>query len=93
MKDFKEIGHNPYIDWILIISLSCIVTIVLALSGIYLYNAVTKGDIQRSSLASPNVKKDFDTKVLSSIIKALSQKEDIIKKTKIGYTGSVDPSL
>ena len=93
MKIIKEIGRNPHIDWITIIFLTSVIAIVLAIGGIYLYNAVTKGDFQDMPINQASSLKKLDEKALSLVIKRLSDKDEISRKVKAGYTGPSDPSL
>ena len=92
MKIIKEIGRNPQIDWIIILSLSVIVIIILAIGGINLYNAVTSGNIQGTPAVSPDLQR-FDDRSVSSVTELFSQREDISKKAKAGYSGVGDPSI
>ncbi len=93
MKIKREIGKNPYIDWIIVIFLCLVVAIILATWGFSLYNAVTKGDIQGTPNKGSDITKTFDTKAITSVINKFSDKEEASGKAKVGYDGPVDPSI
>ncbi len=93
MKTLKEIGRNPHIDWIIILILSSAATAFLAIGGISLYNAVTRGDSGDAHVVSNTASADLDKKALSRVLERFAQKEELSKKAKSGYAGVGDPSI
>ncbi len=92
MKIFKEIGRNVYIDWIIILFFVAITTTALAFGGIYLYNAVTKGDIQGGN-GTNSLGNKLDTNILSLVVSDFSSRADVTKRVGAGYSGPRDPSI
>ncbi|HEY4503781.1 MAG TPA: hypothetical protein VJJ28_01575 [Candidatus Paceibacterota bacterium] len=92
MKFIKEITRNPHIDWIIVLLLSVIITAILAIKALYLYNAVISGNIQEISKTSSN-SQGFNEKSISSVLELFSQREEMSKKAKVGYSGVGDPSI
>lgn len=92
MKIFKEIGRSPHVDWIIIILTTSILAIALAITGIYLYNAVNQGDEDGSSAKTVNSSRILDQKKLSALLERFSIKEAASEKVRGGYVGASDPS-
>lgn len=93
MKIIKEIGHNAHIDWIIILFLSTATALALAIGGLYLYNAVMKGNIQGSE-ATPSISLEkFNEKAISSVIQNFDRREEASRKALAGYGGFEDPSI
>jgi hypothetical protein len=93
MKLFKEIGRNPHLDWIIIMFLSLLIAVFLAIGGISLYNAVTKGEIQEVVTKPSDSAKNLDKKTLSSVIQRFVEKEEASMRARSGYDGPADPSI
>lgn len=91
MKIRKEIGKNPYIDWIIILFLSIMTILALAIVGAYLYNAVTKGDIKADSSSGIDSASAFKRNDLSKVIDYYSKKDQAREDAKAGYKGFKDP--
>jgi hypothetical protein len=93
MKIIKEVGRNPHIDWIAIVFLSTTIVAVLAIGGIYLYNAVNRGEIQSDGAEPASTAKNLDKKALSAVIQKFSEKEEVTRRMQSGYAGPSDPSI
>jgi len=93
MKIQRELTRNPYIDWIAIIATNLLLLIVLAIVGIYLYNAVVRGEIGTKSEVNAGSSKEFDKSNLSSVIKRFSSKEKESARAATEYSGYGDPSM
>jgi hypothetical protein len=92
MKIFREIGRNTQIDWMIIIFCTTAVIASLAFGGIYLYNAVTRGDIQGVA-NNVNLGRNLDIKTLSLVASDFSARADVTKRVRAGYSGPRDPSI
>ena len=92
MKILKEIGRSPHVDWIIIIFSTSILAIALAITGIYLYNAVNQGNEDGSSAKTFNSSRILDQKKLSALIERFTVKTAESEKVRGGYTGASDPS-
>ena len=93
IKIIKEVGRNAHIDWIAILVLSIGTALALAIGGLYLYNAVVKGDIQGSTPVPAISFKKFNEKAVSSTVGEFNQREEISKTARAGYAGVSDPSI
>lgn len=92
MKILKEIGRSPHVDWIIIIFSTAILAIALAITGIYLYNAVNQGNEDGSVAKTLNSSRILDQKKLSALLDRFSVKEAANEKVREGYAGASDPS-
>ena len=89
----KEIGRNPQVDWIAIVSLSVLIGAVLVSGSVYLYISVTKGTILESASDVSNTIRSIDEKTFSAIVESFIKKEETSKKAQTGYAGPGDPSV
>lgn len=92
MKIIKEIGRNPNIDWITILFLSGVITIVLAFLDYSLYNAVMRGSIRGGVESEAPSTTKLNEKVIGTVINNFDKKAEESKKVMTGYVGSTDPS-
>ncbi len=93
IKIIKEIGRNARVDWIAILFLSVVTATTLAIGGVYLYNAVVKGDIQGNETPPAVSSATLNEKAISSVIADFDQRAEISKKARAGYSGVGDPSI
>jgi len=93
INPFKEIGRNAYVDWLVILLVTTIVIVCLAIGGVYLYNAVVKGEVKGQEGAAPLPAIRFDEKALSKVMIEFDARGEASKKALTGYTGIGDPSL
>lgn len=92
-RALKEMGRNSYVDWIVIIFLSFIVTAILIAGSTYLYFAVTKGNIRFTTVSDPEATaSSFDERKLMEVISAFDQKNAVADQAKRAFTGISDPS-
>ncbi len=92
-RAMKEMGRNSYVDWIVIIFLSFIVAIVLIAGSMYLYFAVTKGNIRFTTVSDPEATAaSFDERKLVEVISTFDQKNAVTEQAKRAFTGITDPS-
>lgn len=91
-RAMKEVGRNSYIDWLMIISITVIVIVVLAIGSTYLYFAVTQGRIQYTVSTSSGDAISFDSKVLAETIKIFDAKASKSEQATRGFSGITDPS-
>jgi hypothetical protein len=92
MNPLKEIGRNPYIDWIIILGVSVMVFLSLAFVSFSLYNAVMHGElVDTSKSGSPFVKPD--ERIIASVLDRFDEREAMSSKAKEGYVGAPDPAL
>lgn len=91
----REIGNNPFVDWIVVLIASATVAIILSLGGIYLYYQITSGNIVKKNIKAVKIKtaKIFEEKDLTSIIDRFDYKEQLTKKTKDNFSAPPDPSI
>jgi hypothetical protein len=67
-RALKEMGRNSYVDWISIICISFVVTVILIAGSTYLYFAVTKGNIKFTRVSDPEAAaSSFDERKLMDI--------------------------
>ncbi|MES3031496.1 MAG: hypothetical protein V4697_03745 [Patescibacteria group bacterium] len=93
-KSIKEIGKNPFVDWILILLVSLGISIFLITSGVRLYFKVVSGDIKGSSdEETGGTYRPFNQKALSSAIELVKIKESATSRARGGYSGPGDPSF
>lgn len=92
MKIIKEIGRSPHVDWIIIIFSAIFLVIALAITGIYLYNAVNRGNAE-SAVNMVNSSRILDQKKIAEVLERFYVKEQASEKVRDGYTGPSDPSI
>lgn len=92
-SSIREIGRNPFVDWLLILIISSICTVVSVYGGVFLYKEVAIGNMQNSTSTKKSVSKIFDKKELNSIIKLSDLKSEIQAQVKKGFGTVKDPSL
>lgn len=92
VESMHEIGRNPFVDWILILFISCVIAILLVLGGISLYGRVVSGDIQSPDVTNSSTIKVFNVNDLSDIIGRFDAKKDLELQARRGYSGPSDPS-
>lgn len=89
----REIGRNPFVDWLTILLIGFICTAGLIYGGFLLYEKVIDSGSQGSTAAKKSVSKIFDKKELQSIIKLFDLKAEIQAQIKKGFGTVKDPSL
>lgn len=92
-RTIKEMGNNPFVDWIGVLAITATISVFLIAGGVYLYWQVTTGVIQSSDDTSLDASKKFDQKSLTSAIDHIEEKEAASSQAKRGYSGPPDPSL
>ncbi len=89
----KEIGRNPNVDWTVIIIISLVITTALAIQGSNLYNAVTRGGFENTSVVTGRKDKEFNDKAVSAVIERFDVKAEATVKARAGSVGVGDPSI
>lgn len=89
----REAGRNPFVDWIIILIVSIVLTIIFILVSLQLYRSVISGDIKSTDAVVVPTIKTFDREELSSVINRFNSKEATSVQVKKGYVGPADPSL
>ncbi len=92
LSSFREIGRNAYVDWIIILILFSLLSLSLAISGLYLYWEISTGNYENSTVAQKNDEKIFNNKDLDDVLMRFDIKKDLSNKLKAGYAGPADPS-
>ena len=94
MEAIREEGNNPFVDWIIILLVTCIFIIVFVGGGVSLYQEVISGEIQDTN-DIPNVSKvvSFNKKDVSSLIDVFNHKDLILTQIKNKKIDIADPSL
>ncbi len=92
MKIIKEIGRSPHVDWIIVIFSTVCLVIALAITGIYLYNVVNRGNAE-SAVNTVNSSRILDQKMITTVLERFSVKEQASEKASEGYEGPADPSI
>lgn len=92
MKFFKEIGRNPTLDWLIILSVLVLGILAFTLGGVYLYNAVNNGQITHDPVAVSDSFQRFNPKVITSLTDSLSQRESVSRAARGVYKGAPDPA-
>ena len=89
----REGGRNAHVDWIVILFLSIVLTIILVINGIYLLKRINEGDIKGSGLRVATTTEVFDAKSLDYIIEKFKIKEATYITIKRSYQTVSDPSI
>jgi hypothetical protein len=90
---WHEVGENPFIDWVIIFSLSVFIAMVLVVVGAYVYVNVDAELSSPSAAASQNHNLRFDAQELDRIIGTFDARAaERVLLNKV-YAGPSDPSL
>ncbi len=89
----KEVGRNPFVDWIWVLIVSLVLAIIFIINAFSLYKAVTSGDIREADVTTTQPQQIFNSKDLSSIINRFDAKEVKRNQAKERYAGPSDPSI
>ncbi len=87
-----EIGRNAYVDWILILGISALVSLCLVIGGVFLYWQISTGNYKTKSEIKPLEKKVIDVKGLNAITARFNSRKDAFEQAKKVYSGYADPS-
>jgi hypothetical protein len=92
LERLSNIGHDPYIDWVLILITATILTAVLVVAGFFAYTRV--GFILSQPSANPpsssaKIDPAMLTHVLGQFAERARERNDLAKN----YQGPADPSL
>jgi len=91
----KKIGHDPFVDWALIVGVSFVLAVVCVAVGAYVY---ADSEAQLSSApAGPTTLADvearFDSQKLYRVVTAFDVRAAERVQFEKGYAGPLDPSL
>lgn len=92
-ESLREIGRNPFVDWMIILLISATVAVLMTLGGINLYIRVASGDIRSSDAANSSSVKIFNKKDLTETISQFDMKKTLELQVKRGYSGPSDPAI
>ncbi|MFA6295620.1 MAG: hypothetical protein WC666_04385 [Candidatus Paceibacterota bacterium] len=90
---FSLIGRDPHVDWVIIILITVIVTIVSVVVGSMVYFNVGKSINEPDVSLIPDNKDLTDIKNLDLIIKEFDKRAEIRSDLIRGYAGPGDPSF
>ena len=89
----KEVGRNSRVDWITILILTALTALALGAGGVYLYNAVMRGEIVGNTVAPTTSVNILDGKALTTVTEDFDRKDEVSRETRAGYAGLGDPSI
>jgi len=93
MKNFlKQITHNPYIDWVIIVTLGVVGVLLVALWSFLTYNKVN-GVESLSTTATSTKLVAIDINKLNAIADTLRKKGEIYNAPKLPVIDVREPSL
>lgn len=87
---FKEGGKNPYIDWVMILTVSALVLLVLIYHGFVVYQKVQSVNLDSNTINTNN--KTFNKNNFDLVARDFQEKELRLTKNKSGYKTYTDPS-
>jgi L-rhamnose isomerase len=88
---FSKVGSNPQVDWIIVMTISIIATLVLVAWSVFVYQG-TKG-IDGFTQDSGDISGGLDSTRLSRVIGIFDEKARQREELKRGYPGATDPSI
>jgi len=89
----NNIGSDPFTDWIVVLSVSLLIAVILIGVGSYVYtNAEVSIDGHSSNTFVSN-KSGFDTQLLKKVINTFDARANERVLLSKGYNGPSDPSL
>ena len=90
----NKIGNDPFVDWILILSVSLLIAFILIGVGAYIY-VDTQSQLSGSGTVSPTsiANTHFDVQNLKKIITTFDARATERVSLGKGYVGPSDPSL
>ena len=89
----NNIGSDPLTDWVVILSVSLLISIILISVGSYVYTN-TEADLgAHSSSTFIRKKSGFDTQLLKKVISTFDARANERVLLSKGYSGPSDPSL
>jgi hypothetical protein len=89
----REGGRNAYVDWIIILFLSIILTVILIINGIYLFSRINNGEIKGEGLKIATTTEVIDIKGMDYIIEKINTKEALLNTAKKSFQTVLDPSI
>jgi hypothetical protein len=92
-EGMSNIGHDPFIDWLFILVMGCIVTIALVAAGLLSYQRVGRILSAPPTQATNSASSAIDPGMLQHVLEQYetrSQERTELMKT---YKGPADPSL
>lgn len=87
------IGNDAYVDWVVMIIVSIIVSIVFIYFGISTYYGVEEKINEQNQKFVPVSKEAVDTKALDRVLGEFENRANAEKNLDGGYNASHDPSL
>jgi hypothetical protein len=92
---WRKIGHDPFVDWALIASVSFVLAIVCVAVGAYVYadseTRLSSAPTSQTSAGSDITR--FDSQELYRIVTAFDVRAAERLQFEKGYAGPLDPSL
>jgi len=91
----KKIGHDPFIDWALIVGVSFALAVICVAVGAYVYadSETRLSSVSTGPATSADAEARFDVHKLSSVVTAFDVRAAERLQFEKGYAGPSDPSL
>jgi hypothetical protein len=89
----SRVGRDPRIDWVLIVAISCILTVVLVFVGVEKYSNFDGSLQKKISTTDSKVSASIDTKSLDAVLERFDKKASDRAEALRGYSGPADPSI
>lgn len=88
------VGNDAFMDWTLILSVSCLIAVCMIAVGTYVYiDTQASLTAQGSTLGAAGTSTHFDGKKLTSVINTFDARAEERVVLGKGYNGPKDPSL
>ncbi|MSU45457.1 MAG: hypothetical protein EXS47_02410 [Candidatus Zambryskibacteria bacterium] len=75
VKRFRMIGKEAYGDWLLVLSVSIVICVVLVVYNVYIYTSVNGGDLFDDSLRTTSGLNTLDRKAIKSTLEMFDIKK------------------
>lgn len=92
LENLGNLGHDPYIDWVLIVIFSLIISVILVAVGVLSYLDVGERLVQKSKLPTAPVK-TIDGKMVDYVVDTFDKRAEERAGLDKGYVAPADPSL
>jgi hypothetical protein len=89
----KEGGRNPYVDWVAILLISLVLTILLVLNGVNLFFRINTIEVKTDKPSTGVVADIFDEKVLEEVINNFENRASLSDNARKSYKTLPDPSI
>ena len=89
----RRIGREPFIDWVLMLTVSSILVIILVWMSYFKYIDFNNSLNEQISVTHPKSENLIDTKALDNILEMYNSRARTMDMLRRGYAGPGDPSL